>query len=60
MSWHRSEIQQENAENPTPHVAVPDSLASSPLAVALNPSLDEEEIQAAMVNSEEDQAEATS
>ena len=60
LSWHRSEIQQENAENPTPHVAIPDSLASSPLAVALNPSLDEEEIQAAMVNNEEEQPEATS
>ncbi|WP_380181857.1 MFS transporter [Kalamiella sp. sgz302252] len=59
ISWRRIDVRQENIESPTPHVAVPDSLASSPLAVALNPTLDEEEIQAAMSN-ENEQASATS
>ena len=54
MSWHRHKIVQENIDTPIPHVAVPDSLTSSPLAVALNPTVTEDEIQATMVNSEED------
>ena len=40
---------------PVPHVLVPDSLTSSPLAAALNPTLDEEEIESAMVMTEEEQ-----
>ncbi|WP_342754978.1 MFS transporter [Pantoea sp. MBD-2R] len=54
MSWHRHKVVQENIDTPIPHVAVPDSLSSSPLAVALNPTVTEDEIQATMVNSEED------
>lgn len=54
MSWHRHKVVQENIDTPIPHVAVPDSLTSSPLAVALNPTVTEDEIQATMVNSEED------
>ncbi|MCX8959291.1 MFS transporter [Erwinia psidii] len=42
------------AEATIPHVAMPDSLTSSPLVAALNPTIAEEEIQATMVNSEED------
>ncbi len=40
---------------PVPHVLVPDSLTSSPLAAALNPTLDEEEIESVMVMTEEEQ-----
>lgn len=54
MSWHRHKVVQENIDTPIPHVAVPDSLTSSPLAVALNPTVTEDEIQATMVNNEED------
>ncbi len=54
MSWHRHKVAQANIDTPIPHVAVPDSLTSSPLAVALNPTVTEDEIQATMVNNEED------
>lgn len=40
-------------EVPLPHVVLPDSLATSPLGAALNPVLEDEAIQAAMVNSDE-------
>jgi hypothetical protein len=35
-------------EVPLPHVVMPDSLATSPLGAALNPTLEEEVIQASM------------
>ena len=39
-------------EAPIPHVVMPDSLATSPLGVALNPAVEEEVIQATMMNDE--------
>ena len=44
-------------EVPLPHVVLPDSLATSPLGAALNPVLEDEAIQAAMVTSDEEGAE---
>ncbi|KEA52122.1 MFS transporter [Mangrovibacter sp. MFB070] len=41
-------------EVPLPHVVMPDSLATSPIGAALNPVLEEEDIQAAMVNTDEE------
>ncbi|WP_158783399.1 MFS transporter [Pantoea sp. BAV 3049] len=55
MSGFRGRTPQESHDAPVPHVAMPDSLASSPLAAALNPTITEEEIQATMVNTEEEQ-----
>lgn len=40
-------------EAPIPHVVMPDSLATSPLGVALNPAIEEDAIQATMVNDEQ-------
>ncbi|WP_034912632.1 MFS transporter [Erwinia sp. 9145] len=40
-------------ELPIPHVPMPDTMASSPLAAALNPNIAEEEIQSVMVNNDE-------
>lgn len=50
MSWYRSTTHQQSSEPPVPHVPMPDTMASSPLAAALNPTNTEEEIQAAMIN----------
>jgi MFS family permease len=41
-------------EVPLPHVVMPDSLATSPIGAALNPVIEEEDIQAAMVNTDEE------
>jgi len=49
-------------EVPLPHVVMPDSLATSPIGAALNPVLEEEAIQATMVNTDDvpdEPAEAT-
>lgn len=54
LSWQKVSSVTPADETQFPHVLVPDSLASSPLAAALNPTIDEEEIQSAMVNSEEE------
>lgn len=43
----------EATEATIPHVVMPDSLTSSPLVAALNPTIAEEEIQATMINSDE-------
>jgi MFS family permease len=51
-SWFTGRTPQIVTEAPIPHVALPDSLTSSPLAAALNPTLTEEDIQAAMVDTE--------
>ncbi|WP_345830864.1 MFS transporter [Erwinia sp. HDF1-3R] len=60
MSWYRSTTHQESSEPPVPHVPMPDTMASSPLAAALNPTNTEEEIQAVMVNTDEHAAGADS
>lgn len=44
-------------EVPLPHVVMPDSLATSPIGAALNPALEEDAIQATMVNEEPLEAE---
>ncbi|ERK09074.1 MAG: MFS transporter [Pantoea sp.] len=44
-------------EVPLPHVVMPDSLATSPIGAALNPALEEDAIQATMVNEEPFEAE---
>ncbi|MDO6406945.1 MFS transporter [Pantoea phytobeneficialis] len=44
-------------EVPLPHVVMPDSLATSPIGAALNPTLEEDAIQATMVNEEPFEAE---
>lgn len=54
LSWQRPRSQQIIMEPPVPHVPMPEGLASSPLAAALNPAINEEDIQAVMVNSEDD------
>ncbi|TDN60747.1 cyanate permease [Scandinavium goeteborgense] len=50
ISWIRKRQPEIIVDAPLPHVVMPDSLMSSPLAVALNPSMDEEVIQEAMVD----------
>lgn len=52
-SWFTSRTPQIVTEAPIPHVVLPDSLTSSPLAAALNPSLAEEDIQTVMFDTEE-------
>lgn len=49
LSWLRKRQPEIIVDAPLPHVLMPDSLTSSPLAVALNPTLDEEAIQNVMV-----------
>ena len=57
ISWSRKRQPEIIVDAPMPHVVMPDSLTSSPLAVALNPGLDEEAIQEVMVDTtEEEQA----
>ncbi len=46
----RSSLPEVTQENQVPHVPLTDGLVSSPLAVALNPVIDEEDIQNTMVN----------
>lgn len=50
LSWVRQRVPEIIVDAPLPHVVMPDSLASSPLAAALNPTLDEEVINEVMVN----------
>lgn len=50
ISWFRRRTPEIVVDAPQPHVVMPDSLTSSPLAVALNPTLDEETIHEAMVD----------
>ncbi|MEW5291684.1 MFS transporter [Erwinia papayae] len=57
ISQLHARVQPETSDAAIPHVAMPDSLTSSPLAAALNPTIAEEEIQATMVNTEEEQPE---
>lgn len=54
LSWQRPRSQQIIVEPPVPHVPMPEGLASSPLAAALNPAINEEDIQAVMVNTDDD------
>ncbi|WP_433977518.1 MFS transporter [Erwinia sp. E_sp_B01_9] len=54
ISWFANRIPQIVTEAPIPHVPLPDSLTSSPLVAALNPTLTEEDIQAAMIDTDED------
>ncbi|CAK9884068.1 MAG: putative MFS-type transporter YcaD [Candidatus Erwinia impunctatus] len=49
MSWFRRSTHKLSDKAPVPHVPVPDMIASSPLAVALNPLVTEEDIHSAMV-----------
>lgn len=48
ISWIRKRQPEIIVDAPLPHVVMPDSLTSSPLAVALNPGIDEEVIQEMM------------
>lgn len=56
VSRQRAAVVVASDATPVPHVLVPDSLTSSPLAAALNPTLDEEEIESVMVMTEEEEA----
>lgn len=53
ISWIRKRQPEIIVDAPLPHVVMPDSLTSSPLAAVLNPTLDEEKIQEVMVDSAE-------
>lgn len=53
LSWQKVAAVVSTEDTQFPHVLVPEGLASSPLAVVLNPTIDEEEIQSVMVNNEE-------
>lgn len=57
ISWIRKRQPEIIVDAPLPHVVMPDSLTSSPLAVALNPTLDEEAIQEVMVDMPEEDEE---
>lgn len=49
ISWLTKNQPVITVDAPLPHVVMPDSLTSSPLAAALNPTLNEEAIQSAMI-----------
>lgn len=51
----RSSLPEVTPEEQVPHVPLTDGLVSSPLAVALNPAIDEEDIQNTMVNLPEEE-----
>mgnify|MGYP004706387597 FL=1 len=51
----RSSLPEVTPEDQVPHVPLTDGLVSSPLAVALNPAIDEEDIQNTMVNLPEEE-----
>ncbi|KGD70663.1 MFS transporter [Tatumella morbirosei] len=51
----RSSLPEVTQEDQVPHVPLTDGLVSSPLAVALNPAIDEEDIQNTMVNLPEEE-----
>ncbi|WP_297201252.1 MFS transporter [uncultured Pluralibacter sp.] len=55
ISWMRNRTPAIVVDAPLPHVVMPDSLATSPLAVVLNPTVDEEAIQEVMVDNPEDE-----
>lgn len=57
ISWIRKRQPEIIVDAPLPHVVMPDSLTSSPLAAVLNPTLDEEAIQEAMVDGVESDSE---
>ena len=54
LTWFRSPVPVALQESQVPHVPLTDGLVSSPLAAALNPTLDEEDIQNTTVNTPED------
>ena len=56
----RSSLPEVTREDQVPHVPLTDGLVSSPLAVALNPAIDEEDIQNTMVNLPEEEEEENS
>ena len=56
----RSSLPEVTPEDQVPHVPLTDGLVSSPLAVALNPAIDEEDIQNTMVNLPEEEEEENS
>ena len=56
----RSSLPEVTREDQVPHVPLTDGLVSSPLAVALNPAIDEEDIQNTMVNLPEEEEENSS
>ena len=56
----RSSLPEVTPEDQVPHVPLTDGLVSSPLAVALNPAIDEEDIQNTMVNLPEEEEENSS
>lgn len=58
ISWFTNRTPQIVTEAPIPHVPLPDSLTSSPLVAALNPTLTEEDIQAAMIDTDEENPES--
>lgn len=55
ISWMRNRTPAIVVDAPLPHVVMPDSLATSPLAVVLNPTVDEEAIQEVMVDNAADE-----
>ncbi len=59
LTWFRSPVPVALQESQVPHVPLTDGLVSSPLAAALNPTLDEEDIQNTMVTTPEDEAAET-
>jgi MFS family permease len=60
ISWLASRQRQIITDAPIPHVVLPASLTSSPLAAALNPTIAEEDIQTAMFDTEETDVEHNS
>lgn len=54
LSYTAKHIPMPTTEVPLPHVVLPDSLATSPLGAALNPTLEEEVIQASMGSNEDE------
>ena len=54
LTWFRSPVPKAMRDNQVPHVPLTDGLVSSPLTAALNPTLDEEDIQNSMVNTDEE------
>ncbi|MDL4912415.1 MAG: MFS transporter [Enterobacterales bacterium endosymbiont of Blomia tropicalis] len=55
LSYTVKQVPMPTTEVPLPHVVLPDSLATSPLGAALNPTLEEEVIQATMVSNEDEE-----
>ena len=55
LSYTVKQVPMPTTEVPLPHVVLPDSLATSPLGAALNPTLEEEVIQATMVSNKDEE-----